>query len=230
MRLDLEGITAGYGPVTVLRDVSVCVPPQTVVALLGSNGAGKTTLLRAASNVLRASSGRIVLDGDDVTDLPAEEISRRGVAHITEGRSVFPGLTVRENLRLFCERGDEGDGTERAVAAFPILGQRLRQVAGTMSGGEQQMLAVSRAYARGASIVLLDELSTGLAPGVVDEILDFVRKLVADGVSVLLVEQYVAKALDLADLVYVLERGRITYAGEPPELTSGELLARYLGA
>lgn len=229
MRLELRNVTAGYGGVVVLRDIDLVVPAGNVVALLGANGAGKTTMLRVASALLRPRSGSIVLDSNDVSDHDAHEIAARGICHVTEGRCIFPELTVRENLRLFGSPADEATAEERAIAAFPKLGQRRNQVAGTMSGGEQQMLAVSRAYARRSSVVLLDEMSMGLAPIIVDEIIEFLKHLVTSGVSLLLVEQYVAKALELADKVYVLDRGRIVFAGEPAEVNDTTLLAGYLG-
>jgi branched-chain amino acid transport system ATP-binding protein len=230
VRFELRGVTAGYGGVTVLRDIDLVVPDGNVVALLGPNGAGKSTMLRAASRMLRPTSGRLLLDGEDVTVLSSSALAARGVCHVTEGRCVFPGLSVRENLRMFSASGEEAAGIERAIAAFPRLGQRLGQLAGTMSGGEQQMLAVARAYVRESSVVMIDELSMGLAPVVVDEILGFLRSLVATGISLLLVEQYVAKALEFADKVYVLDRGRIAFAGEPSEIDDDDLIERYLAS
>ncbi|MBV8692120.1 MAG: ABC transporter ATP-binding protein [Actinobacteria bacterium] len=209
----------------MLRDVTLRVPDGTVVALLGPNGSGKTTLLRVAAGLLDPSGGRVVLDGDDVTTLAPHQRRARGVCLVPEGRGVFPALTVRENLRVF----SRGAGIDRAVEAFPVLGQRLDQVAGTLSGGEQQMLALSRAYAEDARLVMLDEVSMGLAPKVVDEILAFLARLVAQGTSLLLVEQYVAKALELADYVCVLDRGRLAFAGEGDELSVDDILASYLG-
>jgi branched-chain amino acid transport system ATP-binding protein len=230
MRLELCHVTAGYGGTIALRDVDLTVPDGKVVALLGPNGAGKTTLLRVASKLIDVRGGSLLLDREDVTSVGVEALANLGVCHITEGRAVFRELSVRENLRLFCLKGDEEAGIERAVAAFPRLGERLGQSAGTMSGGEQQMLALARAYARPVSVVLLDEPSMGLAPIVVDEIFETVRSLAADGVSVLLVEQYVAKALAVADLVYVLDRGRIAFVGEPGEADEMDVVARYMGA
>jgi len=229
MRFELSGITAGYGDTVVLRDVDLVVPGGTIVALLGPNGAGKTTLLRVASGLLRPRKGEIAVDGEDFTGAHAEVLAKAGICHVTEGRSVFPGMTVRENLRMFGAKGQESEAQERAVSAFPKLGQRLSQVAGTMSGGEQQMLALSRAYAQRAPIVMLDEVSMGLAPIVVDEIFEFFHRLVAEGSSLLLVEQYVAKALDIATNVYVLARGRVVFRGEPAELAGTDLMERYLG-
>ena len=226
--LELDGICAGYGPHQVLRDVSMSVPDGKVVALLGANGAGKTTLLRVASGLLRPGEGRMVLDDSDVTHASAVELSRRGVCHVPEGRGIFRSLTVRENLVLQTRDGDRAD-LDRVIEAFPVLGARLRQVAGTMSGGEQQMLALSRAYLSNPRIVLLDEVSMGLAPSIVDAIFVFLEDLARSGAALLLVEQYVARALRLADLVYILNRGRVAFAGEPAELEDDDLFARYLG-
>ena len=230
MRLELRGVVAGYGGNTVLRHVDVVVPDGRVVALLGPNGAGKTTLLRAASKVIGLRSGSLLVDRENVTDAEPEDLVNRGVCHITEGRAVFRELTVRENLRMFARRGAEAEGIDRAVTAFPKLGLRLDQIAGTMSGGEQQMLALSRAYARPVRLALLDELSMGLAPIVVDEIFENLARLAGDGVSLLIVEQYATKALAVADKVYILNRGRIAFAGEPAEVAELDIFARYLGA
>lgn len=229
MKLALEQVTAGYGESIALRDASLIVPNGRVVALLGPNGAGKTTLLSVASGGLAPRAGTVRLGAEDVTGLSTDQRVQRGLCHITEGRSIFPGLTVRDNLRMFASGGDEASSIERAVDAFPILRERMTQVAGTMSGGQQQMLALSRAYVRCAPLVLLDEVSMGLAPIVVDEIFEFLARMASEGSSLLIVEQYVAKALALADLVYVLVRGRIVLCGEPAELTDSEIFSRYLG-
>jgi branched-chain amino acid transport system ATP-binding protein len=230
MRLELDRITVSYGGLVALREVSLTVPAGTVVALLGPNGAGKTTLLRAASGMVGLARGQVRIDGAVATGWSADRFARAGVCHVTEGRSVFPGLTVRENLRMFARPGEERDSIERAAAAFPRLGQRMNQIAGTMSGGEQQMLALSRAYVRQAPMVLLDETSMGLAPIIVDEIFEFFGRLTRQGTSLLLVEQYATKALDLADKVYLLARGRIAYAAEPGEIAGTDMVAHYLGA
>lgn len=230
MRLELRSVTAGYGGTTAIRDVDLVVPSGKTVALLGPNGAGKTTTLSVASGLVMPRSGSLVVDGEDVTGISPEALVRLGMCHITEGRSIFPGLSVRENLRMFAPlSGRATEATERAIEAFPILGERLNQVAGTMSGGQQQMLALARAYARQAPLVLLDEVSLGLAPLVVDEIFTFLRKLVAEGSGLLLVEQYASKALALADIVYLMARGRVVFVGEPTELIGSDLFARYLG-
>jgi branched-chain amino acid transport system ATP-binding protein len=227
--LELDGISAGYGDTPVLRDVHLSVPAGAVVALLGANGAGKTTLLRVASGLLVPTAGHVRLDEQVVTGQAPAALAARGLCHVPEGRGVFPNLTVRENLVLFAVPGDEEAGIDRAVTAFPRLGERLDQLAGTMSGGEQQMLALARAYVRQARIVLLDEVSMGLAPRVVDEIFLFLTRLASDGVALLLVEQFVTKALAVARYVSILKRGQIVFAGEPAELQDEDVFARYLG-
>ncbi|MGP3950024.1 ABC transporter ATP-binding protein [Streptomyces sp. 7N604] len=228
--LELLDISAGYGDTRVLRDVSLWVPPRSVVALLGTNGAGKTTTLRVASGLLAPSSGRLRLDGHDLTGKPPHILARHGVCHVPEGRGVFPNLTVRDNILIQAAGGDLDEAIEKAVSAFPVLGEKLRLPAGSMSGGQQQMLAVARAYVTSPAYVLLDEVSMGLAPVVVDEIFEFLGKLAGSGCALLLVEQYVTRALELADYVYLMNRGRIDFAGEPGELDSARLMEQYLGA
>ncbi|WP_034269062.1 ABC transporter ATP-binding protein [Haloechinothrix halophila] len=227
--LELTGVSAGYGEAAVLRDVSLWVPPRSVVALLGANGAGKTTLLRVASGLLKPSAGWMSLDGADVTGRAPHVLANRGVCHVPEGRGIFPTLTVRDNLIIQAGDGDADDAVERAVSAFPILGEKLGQLAGSLSGGQQQMLSLSRAYVTDPAYVLLDEVSMGLAPVVVDEIFESLATLAAQGCALLLVEQYVTRALELADYVYLLARGRIEFAGEPGELDAERLMARYMG-
>jgi branched-chain amino acid transport system ATP-binding protein len=227
--LMIDGVTAGYGGATVLRDVNLVVPAGSVVALLGANGAGKTTLLRVASGLLRPSSGRITLRGEDVTDCSPHELVAHGICHVPEGRGIFPSLSVQENLVLQSAKGDEKAGLERAVQAFPRLGERLGQAAGTMSGGEQQMLALARTYVQHPDVVLLDEVSMGLAPRIVDEIFEFLTVLKDQGTSLLLVEQYVTRALEAADYVYLLNRGRVAFAGEPSELKEDDVFEQYVG-
>lgn len=227
--LTLQSVEAGYSGTKVLRDLTLHVPRGSVVALLGANGAGKTTLLRVAAGLLKPAAGWVRLDGSDVTGSPPHQLARQGVCHVPEGRGVFPSLTVRENLVVQAPVGQVEKAIERASTTFPVLGNRLNQVAGTLSGGEQQMLALARAYVQKPRVVLLDEVSMGLAPRVVDEIFEFLRLLASEGTSLLLVEQYVNKALALADYVYVLHRGRLSFAGEPGELHGEDLFARYLG-
>jgi branched-chain amino acid transport system ATP-binding protein len=227
--LTLTNITAGYGDTTVLRDVSLEVPAGEVAALLGPNGAGKTTLLRVASGLLRPRRGQVLLSGVDVTRRAPHQLARRGLCHVPEGRGVFPALTVRENLNLQSQAGQESESIQRAIEAFPRLGERLNQLAGTMSGGEQQMLALARAYIQSPTIVLLDEVSLGLAPKVVDEIFEFLGKLRETGAALLLVEQYVNRALAVADRVYLLNRGEVAFSGDPSTVDEASLFEQYVG-
>ena len=227
--LELSGITAGYAGTTVLRDVSLTVPAGSVVALLGPNGAGKTTLLNVASGVLAADAGSVRLSGADVTDDASHRRAARGLCHVPEGRGIFPSLTVRQNIALHVSPREVDVAIALAVDAFPALGRRLDQVAGTLSGGEQQMLALTAARVRRPDVVLLDEVSIGLAPQVIDEIFTFLASLAAAGASLLVVEQYVARALALADYVYILRNGTVAFVGEPAELTDEAVFAAYLG-
>jgi branched-chain amino acid transport system ATP-binding protein len=228
--LELRNICAGYGTGRVLENVNLVVPDGAVVALLGPNGAGKTTLLKVMSGLLRPMSGRVLLDGDDVTGASPFELARSGICHVPEGRGIFPTLSVADNLRLQAPRSVDRRAVELAAAVFPRLAQRRNQLAGTMSGGEQQMLALSRAYVAEPATVLLDEVSMGLAPLIVDEIFRYLRRIASEGISLLVVEQYVARALELADYVYILNRGRIRFAGEPAEVGDQTVLESYLGA
>ncbi len=227
--LEVEGLTAGYGEVAVLRDVSLRCDTGTVVALLGPNGAGKTTLLRTVSGFLRPTSGTVRLGGQDITDWKPTKIARAGVCHIPEGRGIFPSLTLRDNLYLFAPKGRVDEAIERAASSFPVLGKRLKQTAGSLSGGEQQMLAVVRAYLTDPKLVLVDEASMGLAPLVVDGLFEFLTSIAKSGTTLLIVEQYVSKALELADTVCLLNHGSIAYSGPASELTSDEIFERYLG-
>jgi branched-chain amino acid transport system ATP-binding protein len=226
----VEGIEAGYGETMVLRGVSLTVPSGAVVALLGPNGAGKTTLLRVASGLLKPIAGTVVLDGENVTAAAPHHLAARGVCHVPEGRGIFPSLTVRENLLLVaCEEGDRV-AFDRATEAFPVLGQRMEQTAGTLSGGEQQMLSLARAYVASPQLMLLDEVSMGLAPKIVEEIFAFLRRVADGGASLLVVEQYVNQALQLADYAYLLYRGRTAFCGEAAELRGDDdVFTHYLG-
>ncbi|MBA3741411.1 ABC transporter ATP-binding protein [Sporichthya sp.] len=226
--LELSGIVAGYDSAVVLRNVDLVVPPGAVVALLGPNGAGKTTLLRVASGLLAPTEGRVLVEGKDMTGSAPYRLAAAGVCHIPEGRGIFPALSVAENLRLQTPPGG-GRMAERAVEVFPRLGERMSQLAGTLSGGEQQMLALARAYLCNPKLVLLDEVSMGLAPKIVDEIFEYLHTLAAQGTAMLLVEQYVGKALALADYVHILKRGRINFAGEPCEIGEEMVAESYLG-
>jgi branched-chain amino acid transport system ATP-binding protein len=228
--LELRNICAGYGTGRVLENVNLVVPDGAVVALLGPNGAGKTTLLKVMSGLLRPTSGRVMLDGVDVTSASPYELARSGICHVPEGRGIFPTLSVADNLRLQAPPTVDRRAVDLAAAVFPRLAQRRNQLAGTLSGGEQQMLALSRAYVAEPATVLLDEVSMGLAPLIVDEIFAYLRRLASEGISLLVVEQYVARALELADYVYILNRGRIRFAGEPAEVGDQTVLESYLGA
>jgi branched-chain amino acid transport system ATP-binding protein len=212
----------------VLHDVTISVPPSSVVALLGPNGAGKTTTLRVAAGLLKPASGTVVICGNDASKAAPFRRARQGVCLIPEGRGIFRSLSVRDNLELFTPSWVRDASIERVVEIFPILGQRLGQTAGTLSGGEQQMLALARAVLCEPSIVLVDEVSMGLAPKLVDQIFEILVAIAAEGVSVLLVEQYVSRALELADYAYVLGRGEIVLEGTTDEVRYADVASRYL--
>ena len=227
--LDVGQVTAGYGDTVVLRDVSLSVADSSVVALLGPNGAGKTTLLRTASGLIRPMGGTIRFDGEEVTGAAAHVMARKGLCHLPEGRGIFPSLSVRDNLILQSPKGEEQASIERAVEAFPILGTRIQQTAGSLSGGEQQMLALVRAYVSHPKLVVVDEASLGLAPLIVDKIFEMLQQIVDTGTSLLLVEQYVTRALAIADRVYLLNRGRVVFSGPADQLAGDDVFERYLG-
>jgi branched-chain amino acid transport system ATP-binding protein len=227
--LRAENITAGYGETVVLRDITLTVQPSSVVALLGPNGAGKTTLLRTISGLLRPTAGRVWMGDQEITRRPAEFVARAGLCHVPEGRGIFPSLTVRDNLILQAKRGSERAGLDRIAEMFPELRRRFGQVAGSMSGGEQQMLALARATLSEPSLVIVDEASLGLAPVLVDRIFDTFVRITAAGTALLIVEQYVPRALEIADTVYLLDRGAVAYTGPAAELDADELSRRYLG-
>ena len=230
--LEFDAITSGYGSTTVLRDVSFNVRSGQVVALLGPNGAGKTTLLRTATGILRPSGGRVLLEGSDVSRQSPHERAAGGICLIPEGRGLFRSLSVYENLRLQISSGttDLDDGVERVLGMFPVLGSRMHQLAGRLSGGEQQMLALSRAYLTQPKVILLDEVSMGLAPIVVDQMFQAMSDLARTGVAMLVVEQYVSRALEMADSAVLLNQGQVSYNGPPSELDEETVLRGYLGA
>jgi branched-chain amino acid transport system ATP-binding protein len=228
--LGVQELTAGYGRTTVLRDVGFRIESATVDALLGPNGAGKTTLLRTVAGLLRPTSGSIRLNGVDITADATYTRARAGVCLIPEGRGIFPSLTVNENLLLQRQKSAGADAIDRAFEAFPILRDRRKQTAGTMSGGQQQMLAVARCYLSSPSLILLDEVSMGLAPLIVDQIFESLMRLASEGIAILLVEQYVNLALDLASTVHLLNRGELTFSGPASELDDERVLNDYLGA
>ena len=232
--LRVTDLRVRYGPVEALRGVSLEVADGQVVALVGSNGAGKTTALRAISRMLRPASGSVAFRGEDITRLAPYEVVARGLAHAPEGRGIFLNLTVRENLVLGAylrkDLAAVDEDRERAFGFFPILKERLRQVAGTLSGGEQQMLAVARALMSRPKLLLLDEPSLGLAPQVVERIFQVLKEISRAGTAILLVEQNAQKALQLAARAYVLETGEIAMRGTGAELlASPEVRRAYLG-
>jgi len=228
--LELVDIRAGYGRIEVLHGVSLTVPAGTVFALLGPNGAGKTTTMAVASGRVQPTSGCIHVAGKHVNRVAPENLARAGVCRIPEGRGVFPNLTVAENLRMWTYASDLSarEVQERAFARFPRLGERRNQLAGTMSGGEQQMLAMSRALVTEPGVLLLDEISMGLAPKIVSELYDVVGQLAADGISILLVEQFARTALAVADYAAVMTGGRIAMVGQPDDV-AGFVNEAYLG-
>ena len=228
--LELRRVHAGYEGHPVLRDVTLKVPDGAVVALLGANGAGKTTLLRLASGLIHPTAGSLLVDGTDASTWTPHRLVDAGICHVPEGRGIFPTLTVRENLLMQVRSGSVDDEIDRAVTVFPALGRRIAAAAGTLSGGEQQMLALARAYVQRPRIALLDEVSMGLAPVVVDAIFEFLELLRSEGSSLLLVEQYVTRALAIADFVYLLNQGEVGFVGEPGELEGADIFREYVGA
>jgi branched-chain amino acid transport system ATP-binding protein len=229
--LILAGIEGGYGEVRVLHGVSLAVGHGEIVGLLGRNGAGKTTTLRAIMGSVRPRAGSIRLDDTELTGLPPHEIPKRGVAYVPQGRRLFPYLTVAENLRMgLLVRGGGAGTLEEVLALFPVLRERLRQRAGTLSGGEQQMLATARALCARPRILLLDEPTEGLMPALVQRLLETVRGLKARGVGVLLVEQRIDAALEVVDRVVLIETGQVRHEATPAALASNpQVLLRYVG-
>jgi branched-chain amino acid transport system ATP-binding protein len=228
--LEVSDLEAGYNRVQVLWGIDLEVGEREIVALVGSNGAGKTTLLRTISGMISPTAGSVQLDGRTLSGLAPEVVVTAGVAHVPEGRRLFAGLTVRENLRVgaYAGKGDADIG--RAVELFPRLGQRLNQVAGSLSGGEQQMCAIARGLMANPKLIMIDELSLGLAPNLVEQILDRLNGVMELGTSVLLVDQDVDAALEAAARGYVLENGRIIAAGDSASLLSdARVREAYLG-
>jgi branched-chain amino acid transport system ATP-binding protein len=229
LALELRAVDAGYGATMVIHNVSIEVPRSSVVALLGPNGVGKTTTLRVAAGLLRSASGSVLVGGTEVSRTSSFRRARLGICLIPEGRGIFRSLTVRENLELLIPPWRRDGTIDAAIEAFPVLGQRLQQVAGSLSGGQQQMLALSRAYLSAPKVVLLDEVSMGLAPVVVEAIFGSLRALASTGVSLVLVEQYVNRALELADVAYLMARGGIVWTGPAADLDQEALVNAYLG-
>ena len=231
--LELTDVRAAYGRIEVVHGVSLRLPSGSCLALLGPNGAGTSTLLKVMSGRLSPSGGSVALSGEEIGKASPEQLARRGVCTIPEGRSVFPNLTVAENLLMYTFRGRSvkvADLEEQSYARFPVLGQRRRQLAGRLSGGEQQMLAIARALYTDPRLLLLDEISMGLAPLVVAELYELVGQLVAsEDITVVLVEQFAQTALTVADQVAVMVTGRIVRAGTPAEV-GDDLMSAYMGA
>lgn len=229
--LSLENVHASYGASSILRGVNMQIHPGEVVSLVGRNGVGKTTTLRSIVGVLTPREGRIILDGENLVSLPEYKIVQRGVSYVPEDRQVFPDLTVAENLRLGNLKGEGGVfNIEGVFEAFPRLSERRAQRASTLSGGEQQMLVIARALLTPTEILLLDEPTEGLAPQIVNDVLEIIHDLKARGVTVLLVEQNVTAAMKVADRHYILQSGNIVFEGSNEELeTSPDIQEEYLG-
>jgi branched-chain amino acid transport system ATP-binding protein len=232
--LRVEALDVFYGDVQALDDVSLDIEEGAIVAIVGANGAGKTTLIRALAGMNRAARGRVVFHGENILGWPSPRICNLGIGQVAEGRQIFPTLSVEENLELGAmlprARGSKARNRQRALELFPVLAERSHQAAGTLSGGEQQMLAIARCLMGAPQLIMFDEPSLGLAPTVVHKVLDTIRELNRDGVTCLLVEQNVALSLKLASRAYVLENGRVTLSGAGAELLSDDRVrSAYLG-
>jgi branched-chain amino acid transport system ATP-binding protein len=232
--LEVERLEVRYGQIVAVRDLSLSIRPGELLALLGPNGAGKSSTLRAVTGLLRPAAGRVRFRGERIDRLPAEKIARRGIAHVPEGRGIFPDLTVRENLRMPTGKLTEQQfeaALQRVHEYFPRLRERASQLGGTLSGGEQQQLAIGRALMVRPALLLLDEMSLGLAPTIVEQLFEILRRINQDGVAVLLVEQYVGAALAIADSAVVLEKGRVRLSGPAALLAQDPevIQAGYLG-
>jgi branched-chain amino acid transport system ATP-binding protein len=233
-KLLVSHLQAGYGDVQVLWDISLEIRSGELVCLIGSNGAGKTTLLRCLSGIVRATAGNIAVDGRDMTNAPSADLVRAGVAHVPEGRRLFSAMSVRDNLLMGAYLRDDKDTVaadlERVYAMFPILADRRRQDAGTLSGGEQQMCAIGRGLMAAPSLLMIDELSLGLAPRAVELLIERLREINRSGVAILLVEQDVMNALELADRGYVINRGQVSMSGASPTLLADPAIREaYMG-
>ena len=223
--LEIEKLSAGYGSISAIRDISLGVPEGQVVSIIGTNGAGKSTLLKAISGLNKQRSGKITFDGRDIIDLPANRIVALGLSQVAEGRQIFAHMTVEDNIHLGAylyhqrkNREEIRNRVEQVYELFPILSKRAKQISGTLSGGEQQMLAIGRALMTRPKLLLLDEPSMGLAPIIVQEIFDTIERLNRSGMTILLVEQNARAALQIADFAYVLETGQVVLSGAAGEL------------
>jgi branched-chain amino acid transport system ATP-binding protein len=231
--LNVQGLKSGYGVVEVLRGVDLQVMPGELVALLGSNGAGKTTLNLTLSGLVAARGGQVGFDGQDITGLHSRQVVMQGLIQVPEGRKVFPNLSVHENLELGAfTRGRERkqQNLDKVYDTFPRLKERVAQLAGTLSGGEQQMLAIGRGLMAEPRLLILDEPSLGLSPLLVEEMFGLISQLRSSGLAILLVEQNVGQSLDIADRAYVMENGQIRFSGTPADLLASDTLRQaYLG-
>jgi branched-chain amino acid transport system ATP-binding protein len=229
--LDVSGLEVRYGPSQALFGVSLSVAPASVLCVLGANGAGKSTLARAVSGLVPPSAGSVHFDGRDITGKPSYRVRRLGLTYIPEGRGVFPGLSVIDNLRMAVgqeKRAERAAAIDRAIELFPVLGARRQQRAGSLSGGEQQMLALARALAASPRLIIADEMSLGLAPLVTESVFQGIDAARKSGITVVLIEQFVHRALSLADSCVILRRGRVGWSG-PASAAGHEVLERYLG-
>jgi len=234
MLLEVENLSVGYGGAPAILDISLEVEAGEIVSVIGPNGAGKSTLINAIAGLLRSQKGALRLAGADLTRIAPHQVCHHGIALVPEGRRLFAGMTVEENLEIGCYRPEarkrREPSLERVYALFPVLRERRHQIAGTLSGGQQQMVAVGRALMAGPKLLLLDEPSLGLAPAIVEELFRVLREIHKEGMAMLLVEQSVAQALDLADRAYVLEEGRIVATGLPDQLLAQSRIREvYLG-
>jgi ABC-type branched-subunit amino acid transport system ATPase component len=230
--LAVRDLQVKYGNAVALDGMSLTAARGGVTALLGSNGAGKSTLARALAGLVPACAGTIHFDGTDISGMPASRINKLGLAYLPEGRGVFPTLTVNENLSMAVQRlpaAERNAAMDHAVSLFPVLGDRRKQIAGTLSGGQQQMLSLARVLARAPRLLIADEISLGLAPVIVDEVFEGLKRAIADGVSVILIEQFVHRALELADTCHIMRRGSVVWSGAASDARA-EVLEHYLGS
>lgn len=233
--LTVKNLQVNYGSVQALKDISIEVKQGEIVTLIGSNGAGKSTLLKTISGLIRPKQGSITFEGKDLTSIPPEKIVSIGISHVPEGRRIFSGMTVMENLRIGAYQRKDKKGIEKDLeevfSLFPILKDRKNQDAGTLSGGEQQMLAISRALLAKPKLIILDEPSLGLAPVIIDKVFEFIEKIRDTGITILLVEQNANLALEVSERAYVLETGEIKLTGKSSELLKDEqIMKAYLGS
>lgn len=232
--LEVKDLVVNYGAIRALKGISFNVESGEIISLIGSNGAGKTTTLHSISNLIKKNSGKVIFDGVDVTDLPPDQIVKRGLIHVPEGRRIFANLSVKDNLEMGAftrnDRSKIKEDMEHVFELFPRMKERLKQFAGTLSGGEQQMLAMGRGLMADPKLLLLDEPSMGLAPILVDEIFEIIKKINDEGTTILLVEQNAFKAMSIADRVYILETGSVQSSGLSQDMINDPAVKKaYLG-